>query len=277
MGLRIRTNIASLAAQKNLYRTKNRLDSNFRKVASGMRITQAADDAAGLAISERLKSHIRSMRQAKRNAEDGISLVQTAEGGLSELANILIRQRELSIQSASDTIGDAERQFINTEFQTLKDEIQRISRSAEYNGKKLLDGSAGYMEFQIGLHNDPLLDRVSFDATTLDSTNEALGITNVEIGTKEGAQGALSYLDDGIVHINERRAKLGAIQNRLQTVINQHEIADENFSAAHSRIRDVDMAEETANLAKNQILAQAGVSVLAQANQIPGMALKLLG
>lgn len=276
MGLRINTNTASIAAQRALGITKNNLDSNLRKLSSGERITRASDDAAGLAISEKLKSHIRGLRQAKRNSDDGISLIQTAEGGLNEISNIIIRLRELSIQAASDTVGDTERGFSNIEFQNLLEEVQRISQGSEFNGRKLLDGSGGVVEIQVGIHNDPTNDRIKYDATTTDSTLESLGLTGEGIANKEGAQLSLSKLDDALVRINGTRANLGALQNRLQSASNTIAITEENFSAANSRIRDVDVAAETADMAKNNILSQAGVSVLAQANQAPNFALKLL-
>lgn len=276
MGLRINTNISSIAAQRALGITKNNLDSNLRKLSTGERITRASDDAAGLAISEKLKSHIRGLRQAKRNSDDGVSLIQTAEGGLNEISNIIIRLRELSIQAASDTVGDTERGFSNIEFQNLLEEVQRISEGSEFNGRKLLDGSGGMVEIQVGIHNDPTNDRIKYDSTSTDTTLESLGLIGENIAHKEGAQLSLSKLDDALVRINGTRANLGALQNRLQSASNTIAITEENFSAANSRIRDVDVAAETADMAKNNILSQAGVSVLAQANQAPNFALKLL-
>ncbi len=276
MGLRINTNMASISAQRALGVTKLNLDSNLRKLSSGERITRASDDAAGLAISEKLKAHIRGLRQAKRNSDDGISLIQTAEGGLNEVSNIVIRLRELAIQAASDTVGDTERGFSNIEFKNLLEEIQRISQGSEFNGRKLLDGTGGLVEIQVGIHNDPLQDRIAYDSTTTDATLEALGIVAENIASKEGAQLSLSKLDDALTRINGTRANLGALQNRLQSASTTIAISEENFSAANSRIRDVDVAAETADMAKNNILAQAGVSVLAQANQTPNFALKLL-
>ncbi len=277
MGLRINTNIASISAQRALGMTKMNMDSNLRKLSSGERITRAADDAAGLAISEKLKSHIRGLRQAKRNSDDGVSLIQTAEGGLNEISNIVIRLRELSVQAASDTVGDTERGFSNIEFQNLLEEIQRISKGAEFNGRKLLDGTGGMVDIQVGIHNDPTNDRINFDSSSTDSTIESLGLNGESIASKEGAQLSLSKLDEALVRINGTRANLGALQNRLQSASNTIAITEENFSAANSRIRDVDVAAETADMTKNNILSQAGVSVLAQANQAPNFALKLLG
>lgn len=275
--LKINTNVQSLSAQRHLSNTKRNLDSSMRKLSSGQRITRAADDAAGLAISEKLKASIRSLGQAKRNAEDGISLIQTSEGGLSEISNIVIRLRELAMQSATDTLGDTEREFSNIEFQQLKDEIQRIAESSEFNGRKLLDGSSGIAEFQIGIRNDAFNDRISYDGTKIAATLEDLGIGAETVINKEGSQLALNKLDDALVRINANRAELGALQNRLQTVTSTIGINEENLSAANSRIRDVDVAAESAKLTKSNILAQAGTSVLAQANQTPQLALKLIG
>ena len=275
--MRINTNVPSLSAQRSLSVNKGKLNDNLRKLSSGERITRAADDAAGLAISENLKAQIRGYRQAKRNANDAISLIQVAEGGLNEISNIVIRLRELSVQAASDTVGETERGFSDIEFQKLKDEIDRISRASDFNGVKLLDGSGGIMEFQVGINNDPTLDRLYYDGNFTNATLASLGLTAESIQTKEGAQSVLKKLDDSLVQINGMRSNLGAMQNRLSSAVNSLSIADENMSAAKSRIRDVDVAEETAAMAKNNILVQAGVSVLSQANQSANAALKLIG
>lgn len=277
MGLRINTNVMSLASQRALSKTTRDLNNNFRKLSTGERITRAADDAAGLAISEKLKSQIRSIQQAKRNAEDGISLVQTAEGGLSEVSNIIIRLRELAIQAASDTIGDTERGFSNIEFEQLKEEIERISLASDFNGTKLLDGTGGVLEIQIGANNNPFNDRLKYDGSVINSTLSSLGLSNESVASQEQAQLSLERLDNALVQVNGFRAELGALQNRLTSVTNNLGVTEENFSQANSRIRDVDVAAETASLTKNQILNQAGVSVLTQANQAPNFALKLLG
>lgn len=275
--MRISTNVASLSAQRSLRVNNQNMNDNLRKLSSGERITKASDDAAGLAISENLKAKIRGGRQAKRNANDAISMVQVAEGGLSEISNIVIRLRELAVQAASDTVGDTERGFTNNEFQKLKDEIDRISRASEFNGIKLLDGTGGMLEFQIGVNNDPILDRLSFDGVNNAATLQALGLTGETVQTKQGAQTSLKRLDDALIRINGIRANLGATQNRLSSTINNLSVTDENLSTAKSRIRDVDVAMESADLAKNNILVQSGMSVLAQANQVPQMALKLIG
>lgn len=275
--MRINTNISSIAAQRALGVTKNNLDNNFRKLSTGERITRSSDDAAGLAISEKLKGHIRGLRQAKRNSDDGISLIQTAEGGLNEVSSLVIRLRELAVQAASDTVGDTERGFSDIEFQNLKDEIERIAKGSEFNGRKLLDGSGGLVEIQVGIHNDAVNDRIKYDSSETDASLQSLGINYETIENKEGAQLSLSKLDDALLRINGVRANLGALQNRLQSTSNNLMVTEENYSAANSRIRDVDVAAETAELAKNNILTQAGVSVLSQANQNSNAALKLLG
>ena len=276
MGLRINTNVPSLSAQRSLGINTRNLNDNLRKLSSGERITKAGDDAAGLAISENLKAQNRGMRQAKRNAGDAVSLLQVAEGGMNEISNIIIRLRELSIQAASDTVGTTERGYSDIEFQSLKEEIERISKVTEFNGIKLLDGSGGKLEFQVGTRNDPILDRLQYDGSRADASLNALGLAVDGVSTKEGAQSALGKLDDALVHINGTRANFGALQNRLQSTQNNLEISDENLSAANSRIRDVDVASETADMTKNNILLQAGISVLSQANQAPNTALKLL-
>lgn len=276
MGLRINTNVSSLSGQRSLGINTRNMNDNLRKLSSGERITRSGDDAAGLAISENLKAQIRGMRQAKRNASDAISMLQVAEGGMNEISNIIIRLRELSVQSASDTIGATERGFMDVEFQNLKEEIDRISKSTEFNGIKLLDGTGGKLEFQVGVKNDPILDRLHYDGANSDATVAALGLVADTVSTKEGAQGALKRLDDALVQVNGVRANFGALQNRLQSTTNNLEISDENLSAANSRIRDVDVAQETADLTKNNILVQSSTSVLSQANQAPNIALKLL-
>ena len=277
MGFRINTNISSLNAQRVLGVQKLGQDRTLERLASGLRINKASDDAAGLAISEKLKAEIRSMRQANRNASDGISMIQTAEGGLNEISNILIRLRELSIQAASDTVGDVERGFTNKEFQNLVEEVQRISDVTQFNGINLLNGKGGALELQIGTHNNPLQDRMIYDTTMTDATAVKLGLNSLGVSKKQDAQANLDVLDTAIKLVNENRASLGALQNRLQSTVNNLNVADENLSAANSRIRDADMAAEAAELAKFNVLTQSGVAVLSQANQNNLLALKLLG
>ena len=277
MGFRINTNVASLQTQNSLNKVNRESQESFSKLSSGSRITKAADDAAGLGISEKLKAEIRSTQQANRNANDGISMVQVAEGGLNETSNILVRMRELSIQSASDTVGDSERGMANLEYQALKSEMERISQVTEFNGKKLLNGDADTYEFQIGTGGSEFENRIGFAASQLDAGLESLGVGSVEIGSKEGAQDSLSNLDAAIEKVSSQRAILGSLQNRLVSTSNNLQTSAENLSAANSRIRDVDYAEETAKQARNQILSSAGTSVLAQANMSTQSALKLIG
>ena len=276
MGFRINTNLPSLAAQRALEQTNMRLNSSLRKLSSGFRITRSGDDAAGLAISEQLKSSIRSVRQAKRNANDSISFIQIGEGGLMEISNMLIRLRELAMQASSDTIGNTERSFANIEFRNLKQEIDRIAKSTEFNGVKLLDGKGGQFEFQIGIRNNPKLDRFIFNANEADATIKSLKIEKETIRSKGNARQVLTKLDNALVRVNGMRANFGALQSRLISTIHNLAITDENLSAAKSRIVDVDLASESAELAKNTILQRAGVSVLSQANLIPQVALKLI-
>jgi flagellin len=277
MGLRINTNLPSLAAQRSLGINNKAQNSTLGKLSSGTRIVRSADDAAGLAISEKLKSFIRSTSQAERNASDGISLIQTAEGGLNEVSNIMIRLRELSIQSASDTVGDAERGFTDLEYQNLKQEVERISQVTEFNGKKLLDGTGDKYDFQIGINNDDFQDRITYNAADANSTMDGLGISDIAVSSKEGAQDSLTVLDNAIEKISGQRANLGALQNRLTSTIQNLQVSNENLSAANSRIRDTDYASETANNARLNILNAAGTSVLAQTNTKAQSALKLIG
>lgn len=276
MSLRIATNIQAIAAQRHLADNTRKQESSLEKLSSGSRINRAGDDAAGLAISEKLKANIRSMKQATRNANDGISLVQVAEGAMNEVSNILIRLRELSIQSSSDTIGNTERGFINKEVQALKQEIDRIAAGTEYNGTKLLDGSSPQLDIQVGIYNDKKNDRFEFDSKGLVTNLEVLGIADVDTTNKQVSQANMGMLDFAINKVNENRSSLGALQNRLGSTINNLQIYHENLSAANSRIRDTDIAEETSELTKANILTNANVSVLGQANSNPQLALKLL-
>ncbi len=277
MGMRIATNVSSMNAQKNLGGTHRLMSQAMERLASGYRINRASDDAAGLAISENLRALVRGYRQANRNANDGISLVQVAEGGLTEISNMLIRLRELGVQASSDTIGDTERKFLDVEYQQLKSEIQRIAESTSFNSYDLLNGSGGVIDIQVGVRNDPFLDRISFNASAANSTLEAIGMVSEMVSTKEGAQLSLSRVDDALTMVNAIRANFGALQNRLQSTSQNLMVVDESFSAANSRIRDTDVATESAELTRNSILLQAGISVLGQANNVQNMALKLLG
>lgn len=276
MGLRINTNTASLNAQRTLWGTKVNLDKSMERLSSGQRINRAGDDAAGLAISENLRAQVRGLKQASRNAQDGISLVQVAEGSMNEISSILIRLRELAVQAASDTIGPVERQFLNVEYDQLISEVDRIADGTEFNGTQLLSGIGSILDFQVGTRNNPEIDRISFDASKADANSAALGINLTSVADKASSQNALSAIDQAIVSISAMRADFGAIQNRLQSTISNIQVSVENMSAANSRIRDVDVAEETSEMTKNNILLQAGTSVLAQANQSANSALALL-
>ncbi len=276
MGFRIVTNTSAINALRTLSNTRRAFDKSLEKLGSGSRITRAGDDAAGLAISENLVAQTRGLRQARRNAQDGVSLVQVSEGGLTEISNILVRLRELAVQSASDTIGDTERRFTDREFQSLKDEIDRIANSTEFNGTPLLNGQSGVLEFQVGTRNNPLTDRIVFNAENSNATIAALKLGGESSSTKLGSQTALAVIDEALIRVNSIRADIGAMQNRLQSTVNNLSVQDENLSAANSRIRDVDVAEETSELTRNNILLQSGTSVLAQANMASKVALKLL-
>jgi flagellin len=277
MGMRISTNIASINAQRSLATSQHEIQGSYAQLSSGSRINKSADDAAGLAISETLKAQIRGFRQAGRNANDGISLVQTAEGGLNEISNILVRMRELGVQASSDTIGDKERAMVDVEIQQLKAESQRIASSTRFGSTHLLDGSSNDFDFQVGINNRKGEDRITFKASKTDANNSTLGIDGLDYTSKEGAQEALSVLDEASTRVNKTRADLGALQNRLQSTVNNIGVQDENLSAANSRIRDTDVAMATADLARNNVMLQANTATLAQANQTSNLALKLIG
>jgi len=307
MGLRIRTNVASLNAQRRLGMSTDALNSSGNKLASGERINKSADDAAGLAISENLRADVRSLTQARRNALDGVSLVQTAEGGLVETTNMIVRLRELAVQAASDTVGNVERGFLDKEYQSLKSEIDRIANSTEFNGTRLLVGGRDIgdelfgeansfpLEIQVSKdyypQNDSLnaenpvniiridlqnLNAFSTGENSLQINQSMAGEEVAGIGNKVGAQLSIGRLDDALTRVNDYRAYLGAIQNRLSSSINNLGTQIENLDTARSRIRDTDYASETADFTKAKILQQAGSSVLAQANQAPQVALGLL-
>ena len=277
MGMRITTNVASLNAQRSMTGSQREIQKSFAQLSSGSRITKAADDAAGLGISEQLKSQIRSLGQASRNANDGISMVQVAEGGLSEVSNILTRMRELGIQASSDTVGDRERDYINQEVQQLKSEIQRISKTTRFGQTNLLDGTGARFDIQVGINNDDFEDRISFDSSALNSSADNLEIEGLDYTDKASAQEALEIVDRAQAQVAGFRANLGALQNRFGSTIENLGVQNENLSSANSRIRDTDIAQATAEAARNNILLQSSASVLSQANQIPGLALKMIG
>jgi len=280
MSLSIRTNIASLNAQRNLTNTQRALDSSIARLSSGFRITKAGDDAAGLGISTKLESQIRSFNQAQRNANDGLSVVQTAEAGLNTASGILTRLRELAMQAASDGIGNSERAYIDTEATQLTDELTRNANTAVYNGTNILNtasGTGSNLDFQVGINNVAANDRIS--VSTVDVTASTLGLTaaGFDFNTKASAQAALTTIDTALETVSSKRATLGSAGNRFQMAIQNIQNFSEQLSAANSRIKDVDVAEETSALTRAQILSQAGISVLSQANQMPQLALKLLG
>jgi flagellin len=278
MSFSVVTNVASLSAQRHLAATTNTLQGHFGRLASGLRINTAADDAAGLAISEKLRAQIRGLGQAERNTMDGVSLIQTAESAMNEISGVLTRMRELAVQSANGTLGTTERGFLQQEFSLLRDEIDRIAGVTEFNGAQLLDGTVSSFVFQVGIH-DNLNDRITVSMIDVhaSSLGTTTGLTAVSVSNVVGARSTMTVIDEAITSISSGRASLGAAQNRLQVTITNLSSARENLSAANSRIRDVDVAEETAALTRSNILAQAGISVLAQANQMPSMALSLLG
>ncbi len=277
MGFRINTNVQSLQAQTSLNKIRRAQSNNLSRLSSGSRITKASDDAAGLAISEKLRAKVRGSQQAVRNANDGISMVQIAEGGMNEISNILIRLRELSVQAASDTISEKERTFTDKEFQNLTTEVNRIANSTTFNGRELLNGEGELAEFQIGIYNDAELDRISYMPSETNITAGALNIEGLDVVSKESAQENLGIIDSAIDIVNGGRSGLGALQSRLQSTINNLENQVENLSAANSQIRDVDVASETARLTQNNILVNAATTVLTQANSQPMAAMKLLG
>jgi len=272
MGLRVNTNITSLTAQRNLGSVSGRLQGNFARLSSGLRIATAADDAAGLGISERMRSQIRSYGAAARNAQDGISLVQTAEGALNEASNILGRMRELAVQAANGTLSAADRTTINDEVTALTSELDRIAGSTEFNGVALLDGTTASASIQVGINASETID-----VTLQDTTTTTLGVDTVAVDTAANANTAIGLIDTAIDTVNTARGAMGASQNRLTSAYPSIQSARENLSSAESRIRDVDVAYETADLTRNTILQQAAVSVLSQANVQPQLALRLLG
>lgn len=280
LALVINTNVAAINAQRHLLRTSTELQTSFARLSSGMRINSAKDDAAGLAISEKLRARIRGLMQSERNAQDGISLVQTAEGALNEMGNSLIRMRELAVQASTGTLGDEERAYLHNEFSALMAEIDRIADVTEFNGIHLLNGAAASgISFQVGLTNsvnDRITTSIMYVGTTnIGSTSGALNVQS--ISQLSLARSALSVIDAAIKDISHVRGGLGAGQNRLQITVNNLAVYRENLSAANSRIRDVDIAEEMMAMTRNQILMQAGIAVLAQASRLPSMALSLIG
>lgn len=274
MGLRISTNVAAINAQRQLSTQQKRNSHALAALSSGSRIVNAADDAAGLAISENIKGQTRGIAIARQNAFNAISLVQVSEGGLNEINNILIRLRELGVQAASDNVGDTERDFLNTEAKQLIDESNRIAKTTRFGNKKLLDGSGEQLEFHVGPFGDD--DNVIRYNLNANATTSAIGIDGIDVSSKSGARSTLQTVDDALIKLGKMRADFGAVQSRLNTTVSNLDIQYENLSSANSRLRDADVAYESAELASSNILQQAAVSVMAQANQQPASALRLL-
>ncbi len=274
MAIRINTNIPSLNAQRNLSKIQELLAGNFRRLSTGLRIASAADDAAGLAMSERLRAQIRSLDQAQRNANDGISLAQTGEGALDEVNNILVRLRELSIQASNGTVSDADKDILQEEFQSLRAEIDRIALSTKFNDINLLDGSQAAVTFHVGSGTSAAANQISVNLDPTLATS--LSLDGLDIGSTGDPSAAIAAIDTAVNTVSSLRGRLGATQNRLQSTVNNLSVQVESLSAANSRIRDVDVAYETAQLTRNSILQQINIALLAQANALPQSALALL-
>jgi flagellin len=274
MAINIQTNYAALSAQKNLGQNQKLLAGSFQRLSSGYRVNSAADDAAGLAISESMKSQIRSYTVAQRNASDAQSMAQTAEGALGDVHDIMGRMRELAMQSSNGDLGTTDRGYVNTEFKALQAEVTRIQGSAKFNGKQLINATAATTTFQVGLNNvssDQI--KVTFGGVQL----TAITANTTDLSTATGALNALATIDTAIQNVSTARSNFGTAMNRMDFATSNIQTMQLNITAANSRIRDVDVASETANLSRNQVLTQAGTAVLAQANQIPQLALSLIG
>jgi flagellin len=276
MAIRINTNVESVFAQKHLARTQRSLRSTMEHLSSGLRLTRAADDAAGMGVSQKMRAHITSLKMAQRNANDGISLVQTAEGALSETGDILARMRELAVESASEVLQATERAYLQTEFTALQEEIERIADSTEFNGLNLADGSTTTVSVQVGIFNVAAQDRIS--VTLQDSQTATLGVntTSIDLSSAANSQLSITEIDEAIDSVNNSRSNYGSVQNRLTSALRNLENYTENLVETESRIRDVDFASATADMSRHQIFSQAGISVLSQANSNPQAALSLL-
>jgi flagellin len=274
MAINIQTNYAALSAQKNLGQNQKLLAGSFQRLSSGYRVNSAADDAAGLAISESMKSQIRSYTVAQRNASDAQSMAQTAEGALGDVHDIMGRMRELAMQSSNGDLGDTDRGYINTEFQALQSEVTRIQDSAKFNGKQLINATPATTTFQVGLNNTAS-DQIAVTFGGVKLT--AITANTTDLSTAAGALAALGTIDTAIQNVSTARSNFGTAMNRMDFATSNIQTMQLNITAANSRIRDVDVASETANLSRNQVLTQAGTAVLAQANQIPQLALSLIG
>jgi len=275
MPLYINTNVASLESQRSLSSASQSLNTSFQRLSSGMRINSAADDAAGLGISESLKAQVRSLGVAERNSNNAISMAQTAEGALGQVGNMLGRMREIAVQGANGDLTTTDRGYLNTEFTALRDEITRIADSTKFNGKDLLSGASTAITFQVGINNSSA-DQISVTFGGVDLTSLGINASTVDGATATNAQASITALDGAIGAVSSRRADFGASMNRLTNTVSNLQSMKSNMSAANSRIRDVDVAEESAALARTQVLQQAAVSMLSQANQAPQLALSLL-
>lgn len=275
MPVYINSNVSSLQAQRSLAKTQGDQSVNFQRLSSGMRINSASDDAAGLGISENLNAQVRSLSVAERNSNNAISMAQTAESALGQVGGILTRMRELAVQGANGDLGATDRGYLDTEFQSLRSEITRISDSTVYNGTQLLGGAATTVTFQVGINNTTS-DRIDVSFGGVDLTALGINASSLSGATAANSQTAIAALDTAIGNVSSRRATFGASVNRLSTTVSNLQSMRTNMAAARSRIADVDVAEETASMARNQVLSQAAVSVLAQANQAPQLALSLL-
>ena len=273
MALVVNTNVASLAAQRNLAINQAQLGRSVERLSSGLRITRAADDAAGLGVSETLRAQIRSINQANRNAGDGISLTQVADGAAATIGSLLSRMRELATQSASGTLGTTERSYLDQEFVSLRSEIDRIATTTEYNCQPLLSGSSNTFEVFIGFKSG---SGNSLNVALADLDVAAVGLTGASVSTAVAAQSMLANIDSAISAVATARANYGSLQSRFEVAIQNLTVTAENFTAAESRIRDADIAQETSVFTKNQILTQSGIAILAQANSLPQQALALL-
>ena len=276
MAIRISTNVESVFAQKHLARTQRSMRNDMQKLSSGLRITKAADDAAGMGVSEKMRAHISSLKMADRNTQDAISMVQTAEGAAAEISNILGRMRELAVESSSEVLQATERAYLETEFDALQSEAERIAQATEFNGLKLTDGTTTSVSVQVGIFNVAAEDRMSVSLTAVDTTSLAVNTSAISVSSVSGAQSSITAIDAAIDSLNSARASYGADQNSLSSALRNLENYTENLVEAESRIRDVDFAQATASMTRNQIFQQAGISVLSQANSAPSAALSLL-
>lgn len=274
MGLRIQTNLASITAQSKLSKQQARAEHAMAAISSGSRIVNASDDAAGLAISENLRGQIRGIQMARKNANNAISLIQVSEGGLNEINNVMIRLRELGVQAASDTVSDTEREFLNQEALQIIAEADRIAKTTMFGNQALLDGNGREFTFHVGAFGGEE-NKISYEITA-DATGGTLGYDGISVADQDSAVDALTQVDETLVELARMRADFGAVQSRLNMTVSNLDIQNENLSAANSRIRDADIAYETSELASANILQQASVGVLAQANQFPNSALRLL-